>query len=104
MDYFNKSNWSQGWGLRFNIGLTISLALTLVAFEWKSDENNAIGCTNFLSSQEEEMISVPQLFCPPPPIITEIPKEKAFDNLSFSYDLKVVFGIDKAVFPPFFSN
>jgi len=55
-------------GLYFNIGLLISLAVVLIAFEWKSFEgdNYDLGQLN-LDEIEEEIIPITQQNTPPPP-------------------------------------
>jgi protein TonB len=88
MDYFNKSNWSQGWGLRFNVGLTISLALTLAAFEWKSYSEYQVASLGTLEKVEEEIlesINTIQQTPPPPkmiqPEIIVIPDEEEIEEI-----------------------
>ena len=55
-------------GLLFQIGIVISLALVLVAFEWAQFErsNNELGSLN-VELEEEEMIPITQQAPPPPP-------------------------------------
>ncbi len=99
MDYFNKSNWSQGWGLRFNIGLTISLALTLAAFEWKSYSEYQVASLGTLEKVEEEIlesVNTIQKTPPPPRMIqpeiieipddTDVPEELADFNAEVKID------------------
>jgi len=68
MDH-HKPHWSQGYPLRFNIGLTISLALVLAAFEWKSPEGTQIVQFDLEASPEAvlEMRVTDQQ--PPKPVI-----------------------------------
>jgi protein TonB len=70
-----------------NIGLAISLALTLMAFEWKSEDIKF----NLLPETEEafdDVIEMPLTVIPPPPppiiqpIINVVPDEKVLDEIS----------------------
>ncbi len=94
MDYFKKSTWSRGWGLRFNIGLTLSLVLTLVAFEWKSYNDSQIVSLGTLVKEDEQIIDIPRtIHTPPPPpklvqpeivVVPETEDLEKFDNIDFS--------------------
>ncbi len=67
MDYFNKSNWSKGWGLRFNLGLVISLSLSLAAFEWKSYGEQTLAVIGTLEKDEVDILDIPNTIQQPPP-------------------------------------
>lgn len=70
-----------------NVGLAISLALTLMAFEWKTDEIKF----SILTEQEEEfddIIEIPLTVIPPPPpppiiqpIINIVPDKEVLEDM-----------------------
>jgi len=72
-------------GMFFNVGLAISLALVLTAFEWKSTENPLV----VLEDQTEEfdtIMEVPITVIPPPPpvqqpVIQEISDEEKIEEV-----------------------
>lgn len=83
-------------GLFLNIGLIISLAMVLVAFEWKTYDNGDLLKLAEVSDNFEDLMDVPltkQLPPPPPkieqPIITEVPDEEEIEE-----DIKVDLDID----------
>lgn len=94
MDYFNKSSWSKGWGLRFNLGLVISLSLTLVAFEWKSYGEEKLAVIGTLVKDEVPIIEIPNTIQQPPPPkliqpeIVEIPDDEEIENLDVDLSIE----------------
>lgn len=108
MDYFSKSSWSKGWGLRFNLGLVISLSLTLVAFEWKSYGEQKVAIIGTLENENEQIIEIPQTVQQPPkppvivqPEIVEIPNDDVEENIEV--DLNVEIDQQTAVVAPVFT-
>lgn len=107
MDYFNKSNWSKGWGLRFNLGLVISLSLSLVAFEWKSYGEEKLAVIGTLTKEEDDILDIPNTIQQPPPPpkliqpeIVEIPDDEEIENLDV--DLSIETTPETAVTAPVF--
>lgn len=107
MDYFNKSNWSKGWGLRFNLGLVISLSLSLVAFEWKSYGEEKLVVIGTLTKEEDDILDIPNTIQQPPPPprliqpeIVEIPDDEEIENLDV--DLSIETTPETAVTAPVF--
>ncbi|MCU0329208.1 MAG: energy transducer TonB [Chitinophagales bacterium] len=106
-DYFKKSTWSKGWGLRFNLGLTISLALTLVAFEWKSYGEEPIALFEPLATSEELIIEIPNTTQTPPPpkliqpVVVEVPDDTE-DIEEIEVDLTVDIKPQDAISAPVF--
>ncbi len=95
MDYFNKSSWSKGWGLRFNLGLVISLSLTLVAFEWKSYGEEKLAFIGTLAKEEDDILDIPNTIQQPPPPprliqpeIVEIPDDEETENLEVDLSIE----------------
>ncbi len=68
MDH-HKPHWSAGYSLRINIGLTISLALVLAAFEWKSPEETQIVQFNLEATPEEVLKTIVTDHQPPKPVV-----------------------------------
>jgi periplasmic protein TonB len=106
-DYFNKSSWSKGWGLRFNLGLTISLALTLVAFEWKSYSNEEVASLGTLEKVDEQVLQIPPTVQTPPPPprmiqpeIVIVPDEEEIEDIAV--DLTVDIKPQDAITTPVF--
>ncbi|MCU0391971.1 MAG: energy transducer TonB [Thermoflexibacter sp.] len=102
MDYFDKSNWSKNIGLRYLLGLTVSLSLTLTAFEWKSYENQIL---ETLTGDIEQMIDIPNNYCPapPPPVLVQPKIIETFDEEyieGFLLDLTSEFAPDETVSSP----
>ena len=97
MDYFKKSNWSKNWGLRFNLGLVISLSLTLVAFEWKSYEEQRLIDLGRVETSEEQVIEIPNTIQTPPPppmlvqpVIIEVENEEIEEEIAnFNAEVKI---------------
>ncbi|MCU0449298.1 MAG: TonB family protein [Bernardetiaceae bacterium] len=97
MDY-KKPHWSDGYGLRFNIGLVASLALVLTAFEWKTVENHLVDLPALVVN-EDTTIQIPvTVIAPPPPpkamvvptnleVISEDEIETELDGVTFGGDI-----------------
>jgi len=109
MDYFNKSNWSKGWGLRFNLGLVISLSLMLVAFEWKSYGEQKLAIVSTLEKDNEQIIEIPNTIQQPPkppmlvqPEIVIIPDNDVVEEIiaDFTADINEQTAVVAPVFIP----
>lgn len=105
MDYFNKSNWSKGWGLRFNLGLVISLSLSLVAFEWKSYGEEKLAVIGSLAKEEDDILDIPNTIQQPPPPpkliqpeIVEIPDDEDIEEVEANLNAEIKY--DEAVKAP----
>jgi periplasmic protein TonB len=66
MDY-KKPHWSQGYGLRFNLGLVLSLGLVLTAFEWKTVEDQLVDLPKFVTLEDSTLDIPVTTFEPPAP-------------------------------------
>lgn len=74
-------------GLFFNIGLIVSLALVIMAFEWRFYDDLETIDLGTLESEETELIDIPitEIPPPPPPVlqqpeIVEIPDEEEIEE------------------------
>lgn len=82
-------------GMFFNIGLVISISLSLFAFNYKVYERESIFNVSSLDINVEEIIEIPitnQTPPPPPieqPIIKEMPNEIEVDKFEFVIDVDV---------------
>ncbi|MCB0496742.1 MAG: energy transducer TonB [Cyclobacteriaceae bacterium] len=82
-----KADLSLKSGLFMNIGLIISIALVLLAFEWKSYDNGDLLKLAEVSDNFENLIEVPPTTQPPPPPpkiqqpeITVVPDEEEIED------------------------
>jgi len=62
-----QNGWSKHIGLRFQIGLIVSLSLTLAAFEWKNYHPNELVILGTLDDTPEDLILPPITEVKPPP-------------------------------------
>jgi periplasmic protein TonB len=106
MDH-RKPHWSQGYSLRINIGLTISLALVLAAFEWKTpDESHLIDLPQ-LEAAPDSVIDMPITRIEPPkpvvkvfsPTVVEAPDDEV-DDLAQEFTFDEVPKPGEVVFVP----
>jgi len=74
-------------GLFLNIGLVVSLALTIMAFEWKFYDEGDLVDLGQVNDQFEETMEIPQTEQPPPPPpkiqqpeIIEVPDEEEIEE------------------------
>lgn len=74
-------------GLYFNIGLAISLSLTVLSFEWKSYNDSGIVLHGQISDDFEDLLDIPLTEQPPPPPpkiqqpeIIEVPDEEEIEE------------------------
>lgn len=74
-------------GLFFNIGLVITLVVTITAFEWKKYDDSDIKDLGVAEAITEEIIDIPLTVQPPPPPpviqqpeIIEVPDEKEIEQ------------------------
>lgn len=59
-------------GLFFNIGLILSIALVLAAFEWKSYNENDLLKLAAVKDNFEKMIEIPSTEILPPPLLQNL--------------------------------
>jgi len=78
---------SKKTGLFLNIGLVVSLALTIMAFEWKFYDEGDLVDLGQVNDQFEETMEIPQTEQPPPPPpkiqqpeIIEVPDEEEIEE------------------------
>ncbi|MCU0445394.1 MAG: TonB family protein [Microscillaceae bacterium] len=79
--------------LFFNIGLVLSLALVMTAFEWKFYDNlekvEIVGLENDFTAMEDIPI-IPQKQLPPPvikaPVIVEVPNEEPLEDIEATFE------------------
>lgn len=90
-DLTNKS------GFFFSIGLTITMALVLMAFEWTDKEEGALDLMGKNTNTFEETMEVPPTEQPPPPApviqqpqVIEVPDEEEIkDDIKVNLDVEV---------------
>jgi protein TonB len=84
-------------GLFFSMGLLLTMSLVLVAFEWKSYDEQLDLLKNKSTNTFEEMLEVPPTEQPPPPApviqqpqIVEVPDEEEIkEDLNIKFDVEV---------------
>lgn len=82
-----EADLSQKAGMFLNLGLTISLAITIVAFEWKSYDDAGMVDLGQVQDDFEDILEIPPTEQPPPPPpkvqlpeIVEIPDEEEIEE------------------------
>ncbi|MEQ9285714.1 MAG: energy transducer TonB [Cyclobacteriaceae bacterium] len=82
-----KADLDKKTGMFFNIGLAISLALVLTAFEWRSYDDGGLVDLGELDDDFEDIMEIPPTEQPPPPPpkiqlpqIIEIPDEEEIEE------------------------
>jgi len=90
IDVYRKS------GLFFNVGLVVSLALTITAFEWKSYDTTQIVLQGQLNDDFEDLLDIPLTQQPPPPPpkiqqpeIVEIADEEEIEEIEVDLDIEI---------------
>ncbi len=81
----------------FSIGLTITMALVLMAFEWTDSEEGALDLVGKKTDAFEETMEVPPTEQPPPPApviqqpqVVEVPDEEEIkDDIKVNLDVEV---------------
>ncbi len=92
-----KADLTKKSGLFFSIGLLFTLAISVMAFEWKSYDAQVDLLTNKSTNTFEEMLEVPPTEQPPPPApviqqpqIVEVPDEEEIkEDLNIKFDVEV---------------
>jgi periplasmic protein TonB len=92
-----KADLTKKTGLFFSIGLLFTLAITVMAFEWKSYDGKLDLLANKSTNTFEEMLEVPPTEQPPPeapviqqPQIIEVPDEEEIkEDLNIKFDVEV---------------
>jgi len=92
-----KADLAKKTALFFSIGLLSTMSLVLVAFEWKSYDEQLDLLKNKSTNTFEEMLEVPPTEQPPPPApviqqpqIVEVPDEEEIkEDLNIKFDVEV---------------
>ena len=92
-----KADLSKKTSLFFSAGLVATLALTVMAFEWKSYDEQVDLLKGKSTNTFEEMLEVPPTEIPPPPApviqqpqIVEVPDEEEIkEDLNIKFDVEV---------------
>lgn len=90
-DLANKS------GMFLNLGLAISIAAVLFAFEYKSYDDGALKDLGTVDDAFEELLDIPITEQPPPPppppveqpVIQEVPDEVEIEEIEVNFDVDV---------------
>ena len=82
-----KADLSQKSGLLMNIGLTVSLLLVIVAFEWRTYDDSGLVDLGQVEDDFEDIMEIPPTEQPPPPPpkiqlpeIIEVPDEEEIEE------------------------
>ena len=82
-----KADLTRQFGLFLNIGLVVSLVLTITAFEWKFYDDGSLMNLGQVSDNFEEIVDIPPTEQPPPPPpkiqqpqIIEVPDEEEIEE------------------------
>ncbi|MDN4164697.1 energy transducer TonB [Cytophagales bacterium LB-30] len=82
-----KADLTRQFGLFLNIGLVISLVLTITAFEWKFYDDGSLMNLGQVTDNFEEIVEIPPTEQPPPPPpkiqqpqIIEVPDEEEIEE------------------------
>ncbi|MDH5366952.1 MAG: energy transducer TonB [Cyclobacteriaceae bacterium] len=83
-------------GIFFNVGLIISLVLTISAFEWKSYDTSEIVLQGQINNDFEDLLDVPLTQQPPPPPpkihqpdIIEVADEEIIEEIEVDLDIEI---------------
>ena len=90
-DLVNKS------GMFLNLGLAVSVAVVLFAFEYKSYDDRALMDLGTVDDAFEELLDIPITEQPPPPppppveqpVIQEVPDEVEIEEIEVNFDVDV---------------
>lgn len=92
-----KADLTKKTGLFFNIGLVITLALVIAAFEYPVYDDNTVDLKNAVDDNFEDIMEIPPTEQPPPPPpeiqqpdIVEVPDEEEIEEeIEFNLDVEV---------------
>ena len=92
-----KNDLSRMSGLFLNIGLSVSLILVIVAFEWRTYDNSGLLDLGMVQDDFEDLMEIPPTEQPPPPPpkiqlpeIIEVPDEEEIEEeIEVELDLEV---------------
>jgi len=92
-----KADLTKKTGLFFNIGLVITLALVIAAFEYPVYDDNTVDLKNAIDDNFEDIMEIPPTEQPPPPPpeiqqpdIVEVPDEEEIEEeIEFNLDVEV---------------
>jgi protein TonB len=92
-----KADLTKKTGLFFNIGLVITLALVIAAFEYPVYDENTVDLKNAIDDNFEDIMEIPPTEQPPPPPpeiqqpdIVEVPDEEEIEEeIEFNLDVEV---------------
>ncbi len=96
-------------GMFFNLGLVISISLTLLAFNYKTYQKDGLISVSSMKANTEELLEIPittQTPPPPPieqPVIKEIPNDIEVEKLTYVIDVEITDDIiisDIEITPP----
>ena len=92
-----KRTWGEMLTANFSIGLFVTMALIVQAFEWKDYDDNIVELKGKTTDVFEEVIEVPPTDQPPPPppqiqapVIVEVPDEEEIEEeIKVNLDIEV---------------
>ena len=92
-----KNDLSRMSGMFFNIGLSVSLLLVIVAFEWRTYDSSGLLDLGMVQDDFEDLMEIPPTEQPPPPPpkiqlpeIIEVPDEEEIEEeIEVELDLEV---------------
>lgn len=84
-------------GIFFQLGLVLSLAMVVIAFEWRSSDDGSTVDLGSLEDSFEDIIDIPNTIQPPPPPpviqqpqIIEVPDEEEIDEeIKVNLDIEI---------------
>src|SRR5690606_30224019 len=90
-DLTNKS------GMFLNLGLAVSVAVVLFAFEYKSYDDGTLTDSGTVDDAFDELLDIPITEQPPPPppppveqpVIQEVPDEEEIEEIEVNFDVDV---------------
>jgi periplasmic protein TonB len=90
-----KADLRKKTGMFFHLGLMVSIGLTLLAFEYKSYEEQSPLALTRDSDDSETLLDIPIINQPPPPPPKEQPEiEEIDDDVEIEEKLEVTFNLD----------
>jgi len=92
-----KADLNKKSGMFLNLGLAVSVAVVLFAFEYKSYDDRALKDLGTVDDAFEELLDIPITEQPPPPppppveqpVIQEVPDEVEIEEIEVNFDVDV---------------
>lgn len=92
-----KADLTRMYGMFLNLGLAISVAVVLFAFEYKSFDDGALKDLGTVDDNFEELLDIPITEQPPPPppppveqpVIQEVPDEVEIEEIEVNFDVDI---------------